>query len=1011
MAVELHPENFENLENNKNYDLDMIKLIMRSKIFNDTSANLYPNVALLWNIRTINDNKLRKLIEIINYLIGNEKVRMDKQNREARMIGVDFLVITEFGKKESKFNPFNMPGYKLFTALRIDKKGGGVGIYVKNCHTAHVKYKEITNDYEFLLIEIWKDVGLRIYVLGIYRPPSGDKTSFFMKLEEILLKHDESLIIMGDTNINSNEKSCTSFKQFEDILECFNYRIINSLPTRFNFITSNHSTIDQIITRDSIKEVVTLTSNEKVIEGISDHNLLMYIQPGLSYRKNTSKSISTTRVNKQKLVNSLKQQIPKVPININPEIYCKDLLEKVEEMKTINSMKITLKTKEDLRVIPDWMDSHFISLSNAAFNMRNKISSLTSQSRPTSLLRARLLELEKEKDEYAYKRALWFYNDRINSNTNEMWKVLNEMSGTVKSKPNFKLNVNGMITSEEQKVADCFQSYFLSIVGTKIQHDVSEISYIPSTKLANKFSFKCVDEDKINMLLRNLDAGKASGIDGISPFIWKQLQNEAAKPIQILFNSMIDKSTFPKPLKRTIIIPIHKSGVEYESANYRPVSIPISLNKILEREMYDQIEEYLKSSELLDVYQYGFTKGKGCSDIIGKVIAETSKAVEKGKIVILISLDLSKAFDKLDHDLLINKLRDIGFDKRSLDLMKDYLSDRSQQVKIGDKLSFIGIILSGVPQGTNLGPLLFSIFINDMKYLPTHSRIFKFADDNLLLFEIDPSNNGAVNYEELLKADLQMINDYFERNKLVLNLQKSQALIIGKKDPKGIKEVLSEYQIEIKEEMKYLGVVLDAELKFNTHSHAIKKKINQAIGAVSVMRNKLMLRPLLNFYFANFQSHLMYSTFLLIRLPSYELKKLQISQNRILKLIYKLPTLTSTSDLYTNIAPTVLPIMGIIFYAICMMVHKSLQTSDASLIKVEMLRSIRVNMLKIERSSLTIRSNDTEIIGPSIYNSLPQELRSINSIPLFKRRLKQFLLSKNGSLSADVQISTKNKIL
>lgn len=244
----------ENLEDtNFNFNLDKMKSILHLKLFSNSTSNKNPILSMLWNIRSINDNKLRKLTEIINYLTI-KKVRMDENvKKDVKMVQIDWLVITEFGKKDSKFNPFNIQGYKLFTALRIDKKGGGIGIYVNNCHSAHIKYKEVAKDYEFLLIEIWRPSDSRINVLGIYRPPIGSKQAFCMKLEEILLRHDENLIIMGDTNINCNEKCDSTYKEFMNILDCYNYKIINSAPTRFNAITGNHSMIDQIITRN-IKE-------------------------------------------------------------------------------------------------------------------------------------------------------------------------------------------------------------------------------------------------------------------------------------------------------------------------------------------------------------------------------------------------------------------------------------------------------------------------------------------------------------------------------------------------------------------------------------------------------------------------------------------------------------------------------------------------------------------------------------------------------------------------------------
>ena len=459
-----------------------------------------------------------------------------------------------------------------------------------------------------------------------------------------------------------------------------------------------------------------------------------------------------------------------------------------------------------------------------------------------------------------------------------------------------------------------------------------------------------------------------------------------------------------------LVHPVFKSGSQFMASNYRPVSVPNSLNKIIERELYDQLEYYLFTNKLMDPPQYGFVKQKGSSDVIAKTASIISKTVDNHDGIVLISLDLSKAFDTVNHNILINKMKIMGIGEKAIKLTKSYLSDRVQIVKVGNSFSCPCTPRRGLSQGTTLAPLLFSIYIADMKFLKTHSRVFKFADDVMMIFEIE-KNSDITNVAEKLKKDLNIISEYYRINKLKLNLSKSQAVYIGKSRIEGLVNVLNEFKIPISREMKYLGVIIDEEFKFDTYYTTLKSKLCQAVGAVSVMRKKLLYRPLINFYMGHFQSHLMYTPFLLLKMSNRDIEQLQTIQNRILKMIFNLPMATSTEELFTKHAENILPIMGVIFYVVCRMIHKSLNYPDESLIKVEKLRSSRLEILKINKSTLMTRKNDTEIIGPSLFNSIPSKIRTIQSSANFKAELKKFLLSKNASLSSKEQISLRSCIL
>lgn len=438
------------------------------------------------------------------------------------------------------------------------------------------------------------------------------------------------------------------------------------------------------------------------------------------------------------------------------------------------------------------------------------------------------------------------------------------------------------------------------------------------------------------------------------------------------------------------------------------MSVTTSLDKVIEEVILIQLNDFLNQQDILDHFQYGFKKRRSCEDILAKAISLTSNIMDNRRIALIISLDLSKAFDMVNHKILLTKLEHYGIRNKAYDLLKDFLTNRVQYVKINDAISFIGYIRKGIPQGTQKGPTLFSIYINDMKELITHSKILKFADDTVLIFDINPEKLD--DSLEHIREDLAVIINYYDMNNLKLNLHKSQAIIFGDA-PENLISTLKNYQISMVDNMKYLGILIDSEMNFQPALSALKKNLNQAIGATYVIKQTLTIKPLMDFYFGHFQSYVTYCNFFLIRLPSKDIADLQILQNRILKMIYNLSPRTHTQDVYEKHAKNVLPIMGIIFKSLCVMVKKSLIEQDEALIDVELLRSNRVKKLKIKSYNSKFMRNDVEIIGAQIYNSLPDELRLVESFNLFKSRIKSFLLSKSGSLSSIQQIYTKNKII
>jgi hypothetical protein len=344
----------------------------------------------------------------------------------------------------------------------------------------------------------------------------------------------------------------------------------------------------------------------------------------------------------------------------------------------------------------------------------------------------------------------------------------------------------------------------------------------------NSFSFSIVSENTILKHTHKLSANKASGLDGIPARFVRDSASFISCPLAHIVNLSIIQDSVPDDLKSARVIPLYKKSVKTEVENYRPVSILSIISKILERVIYDQVEGYLNDKKLLYSYQSGFRRGYSTDTCLTHISDYIRFKMDEGKMVGMILLDLQKAFDTVNHSILIMKLEAIGLHSDAVRWFTSYLSDRHQVVDVSGTMSFEASISCGVPQGSILGPLLFLIYVNDMAAV-VRNKILLYADDTGILV----AGKHISEIESILSSDLVLISEWLVDNKLSLHLGKTESILFGSKPKLRSNSQLNvscnDVSITPSSSVKYLGAVLDQFLSGKTIARSIITKANSRL--------------------------------------------------------------------------------------------------------------------------------------------------------------------------------------
>ena len=454
------------------------------------------------------------------------------------------------------------------------------------------------------------------------------------------------------------------------------------------------------------------------------------------------------------------------------------------------------------------------------------------------------------------------------------WKYVRSRLKTRQTIPS--LYDNDITASTDIEKAELLNDFFVSVFTIEDTDSIPE--GVPST--LEKLTNFIITSEMVQNKLKNLNPNKSPGHDEFHPHLLRELAEPISLPLSILFNKSLKEGAH-STWKKAIITAVFKKDSRSSPNNYRPVSLTSVISKVMESIVRDKILDHLMSNNIFCDNQHGFVPGRDCMTQLLLCLEEWTQLIEDGECIDIIYTDFKKAFDSVAHQRLLVKLHNLGIDGRVLDWIRSFLTNREQSVRVNQECSKWSKVISGIPQGSVIGPLLFVVFINDMPM--TIKNMCKLFADDCKLYGAVKSDNCS------MQEDLTNMYKWSKRWQLPFNETKCKVMHIGRRNPH------KEYQMEghILEEStceKDLGVNMDNELKFHVHSSIAIKKANQILGVIKrscCTRDRTTI-PLL--YKSMVRPHLEYGNIIWGPFYKKDMKAVESIQRRATKLVEGLKT-------------------------------------------------------------------------------------------------------------------------
>ena len=986
--------------------------------FNNELTLEYPDVcnSLYYNETTLNSLRLTSDIPLMSQMsIFHLNIRSLPQNNDSLVMYMNelkvkfhIIALTEtWLSKETCDLEYLFNDYAHVKLYRDHRRGGGVSLFV---HSS-IKFKCIeplsilNENVECLFIEL-ESIRKKPIVIGvIYRPPNTNVSSFISDHLNPVLTHNllrsKHCYIAGDFNINLlNQSSHLLTSQFIDTMFSFSFLPLINRPTR---IAQTSSTlIDNIFTNSP--------PEHHIISGILTTDI--------------SDHLPTFHISKHTASNTCHSAQPPLPKSI---INAQSLNSMSRALLAQNWSEIT--ENQDLCAAY----THFTQIINRAYteNKPQKCTNTKRKFKPWLTIALRN-SIKRKNKLYAiylkhktnqslvfykrYKNKLTsllktaeksYYQSKLQCTLKHTWRLLKELMGqNTMRKTQTEFYINNSKITEKETIANEFNNYFVNI-GPNLISKIpltapNPMSYLDTTKTYPTVFLTPTTTDELNTIICNLKP-VSPGFDRITLPILKHIFPIVSTSLAHLINLSLQNGIVPDEIKIAKISPIFKANDASKFTNYRPVSVLPLFSKLFEKIMYARLEQHLKNHAILSPNQFGFRKGHSTTMAISLFVEKIYDILENRNFAIATFLDLSKAFDLVNHNYLLRKVEHYGIRGTALNWIRSYLQNRKQYVDYNNAKSSMLNITCGVPQGSILGPLFFIIYINDLNQQVHSLHKTLYADDTSLLM----SGDNIENTVHELNAHLNTLSQWFTANHLFINTSKTNFMVYSNKKSivqQNFNLKLDNTSIERVYKTKFLGIIIDSNLNWQHHISLTNNKVSKIIGILLRLRPKVNTQLLITLYNTLILPHLTYCITIWGNTYKKYTKDLITTQKKIIRIITYSPRLTPSAPLFSRLH--ILPFSQLYIYHILIfsykLVHNTLPNIITQSLSPPPTRSYSTR--NEHRLPLTFRNLTTSRFGikyniPRFFNKLPTHFKTLNSLPIFKKQIKIHLENLNTTFS------------
>lgn len=820
-----------------------------------------------FNIFLLNIRSLRHKFTEFQLLIHEFETKMGRS--------FDIIALTETWLRVDEAMMFQLEGYSLALQERVNSRGGGVAIYIRQGLISETT-EIFSTTHNALKFQIQSLDGCKFSGLLIYKFPKSNKQLFMSELTNNVSTLGSNSIILGDMNIDLLKHDDSS--SYLNLLASLGFEPKNLDPTRE--VANSSTCIDHVFCRSGSTNGISIPEYQIIPVGLSDHHSICFKLKGFGHQIAVG-SESSRQFRQVTNWESLNQSL--LAENWNDALMGEDVNSVYNRFLQILNTHITNNT--NLIRIPKsrqkrnpWASPQLIRLSK----QKNDLYLLVKKYNSNEYLKSQYKKVSKKVQEQAIKDKKNYYGGLLDGsvgNPRRYWQVIKGTLGAQKN-PIERITVDSIthqVPGNEVKVANFFNDYFIQITRSLAAENSLPITKQPSSTNkhvttsptqsppSNSLFLHPVTSTEILDAIRLMSNKKSVGLDGIKVDIMKNCAYSLLEPLGTIINLSFVTGIFPDGLKTAVVIPIHKAGAREEISNYRPISLLSVISKIIELIVKNRMVAFLDRNQFFSDRQFGFLSGRSTDGALLSHITDVVSHIERGSLSVALYLDIKKAFDTVDHRILLDKLEKCGIRGLSLNWFSTYLRNRYQVVRIGDGVSRPQTVMSGVPQGSTLGPLLFLIYVNDLLQLKITGRVYSFADDTSILFSAK-SKTELVNK---INFDLKLITSWFWEHKLHPNLNKTKILSFGFQNinlQNTIKLHLNPFCkqtcncpfLDQVSEIKYLGVTLDERLSWGPHTLNLQKKLRK-LNYMMYHANKLVTRKhLLRIYRAMYDPVLKY---------------------------------------------------------------------------------------------------------------------------------------------------------